>query len=155
MLKIMEQNKYFTPNIEDMRVGYECEANPKFYSEQEDVWSPIIMKGIGQEVIHYHSLGVYRTPYLTKEQIEAEGWKPANTGGLERGCMNGRCAFTKGNYFLIIPSEPNTKLGDRIEIVMADVLKDEYHEWTSNGRMYIGQCKDINTFRYICKLLGI
>lgn len=69
--------------------------------------------------------------------------------------MNGRCAFTKGNYFLIIPSQPNTKLGNRIEIVMVDVLKDDYNEWTSNGRMYLGECRCINDFRLIMKLLCI
>lgn len=148
------ENKYFTPNIEDLRLNYECELNIDHYKNESD-WIEFTIFDSQDLSTFIKDVNQLRVPYLTKEQIEAEGWKPANTGGLERGCMNGRCAFTKGNYFLIIPSEPNTKLGDRIEIVMADVLKDEYHEWTSNGRMYIGQCKDINTFRYICKLINI
>jgi hypothetical protein len=133
------KNSYFTPNIEDMRVGYECEANPKFYSEQEDVWSPIIMKGIGQEVIHYHSLGVYRTPYLTKEQIEAEGWK------IKTDNNNGVIDFEKTNYLLL-------SWNYTLKIIE---INDGKTTTRFDNQLYRGQCKDINTFRYICKLLGI
>ncbi len=147
---------YFVPDIEDIRVGYECEIKPT--GSEEFDWMPYVING-DNAFRHYETKGrgatSIRVPYLTKEQIEAEGWKPVNTGGLENGCMNGRCAFTKGNYFLIIPSQPNTKLGNRIEIVMVDVLKDDYNEWTSNGRMYLGECRCINDFRLIMKLLCI
>lgn len=133
------KNSYFTPNIEDMRVGYECEANPKFYSEQEDVWSPIIMKGIGQEVIHYHSLGVYRTPYLTKEQIEAEGRK------IKTDNNNGVIDFEKTNYLLL-------SWNYTLKIIE---INDGKTTTRFDNQLYRGRCKDINTFRYICKLLGI
>lgn len=148
---------YFVPDIEDIRVGYECEMYTHRFLEGYG-WNKQILGStlVAAIVTHSNELekGI-KTPYLTKEQIEAEGWKPVNTGGLENGCMNGRCAFTKGNYFLIIPSQPNTKLGNRIEIVMVDVLKDDYNEWTSNGRMYLGECRCINDFRLIMKLLCI
>ena len=145
-----ETIKYFQPDITDLRVGYECEVKWHTYGDGIN-WRSYIVKA-GDSILTTDNV---RVPYLTKEQIEAEGWKPANTGGLENGCMNGRCAFTKGNYFLIIPSQPNTKLGNRIEIVMVDVLKDDYNEWTSNGRMYLGECRCINDFRLIMKLLCI
>jgi len=77
---IGKPKKYYVPDIEDIRVGYECEANLRLVGSSQDEWRTTIMKGIGQDVIHYHSQGVYRTPYLTKEQIEGEGWIDNETG---------------------------------------------------------------------------
>lgn len=123
-------NEYFTPSIEDIRVGYECEANPKFYSEQKDVWKPTIMKGVGQEVIYYHSLGVYRTLYLTEEQIESEGWK--------EDIKNGVNCYSNGIYKLFWYKNKTIISIDKLDI-----------------QVYRGECRCINDFRYINKLLNI
>lgn len=135
-------NKYYTPEISDLRVGYECEANPKFYSNQEDIWIPTIMKGVGQEVIHYHMLGVYRTPYLTKEQIEAEGWKfKLNIYSDEFG--NGWVIeLLKGDYYFSFNQD-----------YIAHIYKWSSKEGSST--LFTGNCPSINEFRTIIKLLNI
>lgn len=46
--------EYFTPSIEDIRVGYELEANLKMVGASQDEWAPTIMKGVSQEIIYYH-----------------------------------------------------------------------------------------------------
>ncbi len=56
---------------------------------------------------------------------------------------------------MMIADREATKMGSRIEIIMQDVLKDDYTEWSSNGRLYLGECPSINEFRQISKLLNI
>jgi hypothetical protein len=70
----MENDKYFTPDIEDLRVGYECDL----------LGSKIVIEDRHDLDLSFdHPL---RTPYLTKEQIEAEGWKETISHGVfEKG----------------------------------------------------------------------
>lgn len=130
-------NQYFTPDIEDIRVGYECETLVYPYPN----WvNTKIEQGDDLNYIQDGSWKV-RVPYLTKEQIEAEGW------------IHFQNSTFKGKY------EPMYDM----EFWMKGVSM--YYRWDIN-RMQIttnaglrtwfhGECKDINTFRYICKLLNI
>lgn len=70
----MEINKYYTPEISDIKVGYEAQANAKLAIDSEDNWIDFTFVGIGQEVINYYNNGWYRTKYLTVEDILSEGW---------------------------------------------------------------------------------
>jgi hypothetical protein len=115
------ENKYFTPDIEDMSVGCEYELY-----HQEDGWKKVIFSA--WENFNYDAF-IYclkdkevRVPYLTKEQIEAEGYSLT--------------AMNKGKY---------------IKYSGGDL-----HIYDHNGdTSYLGECKDINTFRKIIKLLKI
>ena len=128
----MMENKYFTPLIEDIRVGYECEINKSFFNGISEGWHNFIFKEFEQlEVVNRNGLKAFRVPYLTKEQIEAEGWK------FEGGLVD-HIHFSKERSQLIW-----FKRGNSIEL-----------QNPANLPMYIGGCKDINTFRYICKLLN-
>ncbi len=119
------QKRYFTPSIEDIRVGYECEILiVEKDRDKENFWKPVqlspFMVRVQIEAINLKD--VVRVPYLTKEQIEAEGYSLTE--------MN------KGKY---------------IKYSGGDL-----HIYDHNGdTCYLGECKDINTFSYICKLLGI
>src|SRR5687768_16490771 len=66
-------SNYFTPSIEEIRVGYECETiNPVHRGE----WYPTtINKG---NISWIEFLDCVRVPYLTKEQIEKEGFKTSD-----------------------------------------------------------------------------
>lgn len=125
------ENKYFTPDIEDIRVGYECEVAYL----HEDNWTYV--KCRHQEETKDFILAVFdynrrvRVPYLTKEQIEAEGWKAKEDKTYY-------ISSDHGGYIL-------KHVGKQIEII--DLFDANY--------IYRGECKDINTFRYICKLLKI
>lgn len=156
------ENKYFTPDIEDIRVGYECE-----YMSPSLGWIKLIVADYhfktnipeGYNGISIFNISEYlkqenwiRVPYLTKEQIEAEGWKPVDLKGFayRYGVPSFRHGFTKGNFIAVLDTRKY-----HIEISAADVtLIDFLPEFPEMFRVTI-PCKDINTFRYICKLLGI
>lgn len=125
----MEEVKYFTPSIEDIRVGYEYEL----FVDNE--WKPFIMSLKHFTFLEGDLKKGYRVPYLTKEQIEAEGYR-----------------FEKDNYGMLEFSKWETEIRywpDRKKLHVFETGQKPPHE------LFYGECKDINTFRYICKLLGI
>lgn len=154
------ENKYFTPNIEDLCVGYECEYNFakaytndfKFvkigYKDDEGYTNELT------DMIHLIDDGAaaIRVPYLTKEQIEAEGWEYVkNTNTVDVDICH---IFNKNNYMLgwfplinkiaVLVRDPSKAFDEKGILI-------EYN----NTERYTGSCKDINTFRKICKLLEI
>ena len=143
------ENNYFIPNIEDIHVGYECEiAVPTDINFEYFKWQPIILSkdNFNHETPDFALSAGIRTPYLTKEQIEDDGWileygKKVSLRGYQSE-QEFKIAFTKGDYII------NAR---------ALFYSSHYMEiYTKRGeRIYQGECKDINTFRYICKLLGI
>lgn len=158
-------DKYFTPDISDIRVGYECEIELDSFEEALEDLS-IVDKTATKWVKEKCASGRHldfltalrydsriRVPYLTKEQIEAEGWKSVNLSkgfAYRFGVPSFRFGFTKDNYILVLDTRKY-----HIEIMALDVLKIDFlPEFPETFRVTI-PCKDINTFRYICKLLGI
>lgn len=130
----MEDNlKYFQPEISDIRVGYEAEFDLAGFGKEG--WQFVKFQGVDKAVRCYHEKGLYRVPYLTQEQIEAEGWR-VSVGKDFRVTL-----FRKDNYTLGYNWEEKS-----IKIV---TFGENSHT------LYNGECKDINTFRYITKLLGI
>jgi hypothetical protein len=135
------ENKYFTPEISDLYIGYECEKNCNIIgahsTEVEQVWLSY--------TIHYDrdftniesDIVDYRVPYLTKEQIEAEGWKETSKYKYEKIDSN-ITSYYGADHYLWIMHPATTVSGERY---LANSFK--------------GHCKDINTFRKIIKLLGI
>lgn len=134
----MEQElKYFTPSIEDIHVGYECEIS-KFKE-----WTPtIITWDYNLDGLTYCMKvspdACIRVPYLTKEQIEKEGWKKQGSNKFYEKHKNSKI------YYLWVTE-------NRISINegMFGLL------YWKVPQIYRGECKDINTFRYVCKLLGV
>ncbi len=151
----MQDNKYYTPNIEDIRIGYECEANIKEFGvivTRDEEWRHIIIKGVGQEVIYYHSLGMYRTCSLTKEQIEAEGWEfytfPIEIEGTEEDIfIEGWEKTITEDLWYTLRKENDTYLIEKRWYV-----NSVSQVWET---LYKGTCPSINEFRQIIKLLNI
>lgn len=151
--------KYFTPSIEDIRVGYECEHLYKHHkivndeSIYREEWCNITVE-IDSRLKAWNDYiqeGRLRVPYLTKEQIEAEGWKFKGKsidlwwekeGNFEIGSWT--------SYKIVIHYGMKGHVGnqDCRLYIHADDRGDEH-------RLFEGECKDINTFRQIMKLLGI
>ena len=144
------KNKYFTPDIEDFHIGYEYEYEDIIPSGSSDYFKSIISKPSEIENLFKGfdtGMGI-RVPYLTKEQIETEGWEliqiyPTGAcifqkGTKEKGCeltydfQEHRVHFTKLYFYGLDDEYTRTKL-----------------TWSSL------ECKDINTFKKIIKLLGI
>lgn len=140
----MSQLKYYTPQPEDLFVGYECEKLLLDFSCQGEGCP----KEWEHHVIGYdldlsdlregrHTILVdprwYRTSYLTPEQILAEGWDEQGNKG----------PYHIENVTFLQEGKPR-----KILIVISRVDK--------NGHaMYSGLCPSINEFRKICKLLSI
>jgi hypothetical protein len=129
--------KYYTPEIEDIRIGYICEIKSK------GIWSPYIMDTYGQLQTAWSALttprmdGTHlRTEYLTSTQIESEGWKHevANNN-------NSVHLFTKGEISLIYSEQ------SKFLEIFAEKESDCDREF------YNGKCPSINEFRTICKLI--
>ncbi len=170
------ENKYFTPAIEDIHIGYECEkysiglqmVNDRFLpdNERDDElkWRPNIIKCgsdiLGLEAESYPNEDeVYksfktlwkdyiRVPYLTKEQIEAEGWEYKHTY-KDPMYYDERIFFEKRKSD---KKEDIWKL--QLEYYKNNLVRihiDQGHDW----KRFLGECKDINTFRKITKLLNI
>lgn len=172
------QSKYFTPLIEDIFPGYECEkhvvtdfsrnishGSPESYEHyvlnDKEGWEKYILTKEDCIALLSHTgdlrtspgiplLGFFKTPFLTKEQIEAEGWVEDTTESFTKGMLikkeqSGRilyCRFyPKTNNLYIsqfVPSEPN-------------------NVWSQSMRstLFDGFCKDINTFHKLLILLNI
>ena len=138
------ENKYFTPDIEDIHIGYECELlmntnvsilNPTSNAPE---FKPFIFEKNKIELLIelYDSI---RVPYLTKEQIEAEGWSKAKAP----------IVTIKHDFYEIPYIKDNFRIDYNFKNNLINILEN-------NGvNLFYGKCKDINTFRKIIKLLGI
>lgn len=155
---MINDQKYFTPAIEDLRVGYEFE---KIHSFQKKTWTKdaisefyFFPKGDGTvgilDMVFSIKEGTIRVPYLTKEQIEAEGWMLLERSAFIHFNVGLEFQFSEGTaYRLEFPSTKNELYkGREIRI----------YKKTLAGRgdtLFVGQCPDINTLRHIQKLLNI
>lgn len=152
--------EYFTPSIEDIRVGYECFWIKDHTKEFDgDNLIPFIFSAKRLAAILFPpinwerentdnigpNLGSYIVPYLTKEQIEAEGWKEGDTyyKTLEK-------ANDYATYFCAFMDDHKIRISEYTK-----TNPDEVWRMQRRSIVFEGECKDINTFRYICKLLKI
>jgi len=163
----MEEQKYFTPNVEDFHKGYEYEIlelhRENYHVGFNNIISKWIPKKWDSSQIRLNKLACkitskeIRVPYLTKKQIEAEGWKVENfpyniiKGVKNTGIYDLNDDMTGIEYNLFYRFE-NKRLS--IESYIINYGKAD-RPYKGVNCIYFGECKDINTFRYICKLLEI
>ncbi len=147
-----EENKYYTPEIEDLHVGYEVESYE--WSRDEagvealnyDRWvSTKLDERRIETILKYKNLSGIRVPYLTKEQIEAEGWE------IEEG-HTGQFYRKKGEFEIYRMSHYNTKTGDE-ELELKLLIYTIQNE--QSVFLYKGDYKSINEFRTLMKWLNI
>lgn len=157
---LMEKDQYYTPDIEDLFVGYECEVwdthayTPESWRKvkigQADEYDTGSFPNYGLFIELADNTSRFRTSYITRDQIVAEGWKDItnplsiNTWSFEKG--NRFCGFRfndlKNPFVLyIIVKDPS------IEEVTLGVPSEFFK--------FICPCPSINEFRKICKLLNI
>lgn len=129
--------EYYTPNIEDIHIGYECQVS----YNHGNTWRDFII--VEEDFQRLRSIYKLRTSYLTKEQIEAEGWKILNDTTLNMELS--KCETVFEGY--------DIKLGeDKITI---RAYSADIYSGGGFSTLYVGKCPSINEFRTICKLLGI
>lgn len=142
------KNTYFTPDIEDIRVGYECEIwsiknkFPRLPREHE--WQKFNMLDIDvfaiENIIKKKEI---RVPYLTKEQIVAEGWEFTSE-------YSPVLYFKKGDWTLKYWYKLHL-----IELHTNDLVReiDKFNANFDRATTLNCECKCINDFRFIIKKL--
>lgn len=131
----MENKQYYTPDISELFIGYECELKGW---EDDITWYPTVLE---QRMLSTIKVDETRTPYLTKGQIESDGWNfISNDLGFPE-------YYRKGSFH-IIPREKGI-----YEIIKVDFKNTE--EFSKSKPTYIGNIKSINELRKIQKWLGI
>ena len=148
------ENKYYTPDIEDIHIGYEglyrnqCRDIIGNKDLNFDRWDKTVLNKYNVETILKYGINDFKTAYLTKEQIKNEGWLFLEAQG------------------------PNTDFIDFI--IKKEIIADEryinslyleYNLETRDMRIYEdegdyqhyfdGLCKSINELRTIMRLLQI
>lgn len=131
----MDNNKYYTPSIEDIRIGYECEILNGYGN-----WHTInITLGHIFNDLLFHTRdiskelsGIFRTPYLTKEDIESEGW----THKWHEKRVH---SWEKEDFVLS---------------AFDDILRIKI-SYKSGYQLFDGNCLSINELRTISKLIGV
>lgn len=151
--------KYYTPQLEDLHIGYECEIQTNYGYEGFDngkaEWIPEVMtykieggySHVLSDTINNADDGCIpiRTKYLTKEQIENEGWKMIKY--LGKNPEEGIVFFTKdceeGHY--------------ELEIAMNEQRNSYIMLRTERNQIsyFRGNILSINEFRKILKLINI
>lgn len=150
----MMENKYYTPDIEDIRVGYECEQLIDYITHNE--WKKEIFgKGcwlpegdVGGIMHWYHTCIInkrLRTAYLTKEQIEGEQWKG----------WTGVASYEKTAPHLYVSKRQGKDYTDLINVIY-NIDTHELVVYKKGEVIFNGLCLSINEFRIITnKLLQI
>lgn len=123
------ENKYYTPALEDLHIGYECLLFSEFIDDYQKI--NLTADETCMDLEDWLNKGYIRTPYLTKEQIKAEGWQSISPSYCFKMTKEGetRVHFIKEFDSIVI---------DRNQSVVYD-----------------GKCPSINEFRKIAKLLEI
>lgn len=147
--------EYYTPSIEDIRVGYECEFN----SDKFEWVKRKFEFGDISELVSWYQNGIFNTddlseiikvPYLTKKQIENEGWIFTRdfksklyfeTTDIWNGDLvdGGFLEYDTSNHQLIITTKDGGYNSDGPTISVK----------------FKGECPSINELRFILKLIKI
>jgi len=149
----MEDKKYYTPAIEDIRVGYECEWNTHADPTQIDqftrwthhVFTVESLENYGIECMR-KNMKHFRTLYLTREQIEAEGW--THTGG-------NLSSVSRQDYEKSGVEIEYWELNQNLVVKRKNLYRDGSGRYDGYIQYFKGKCPSINEFRTICKLLNI
>jgi len=163
-----EKKEYYIPNIEDIHIGYECEFHGMttggIYFFNEDgtknektsiephiqIWYPITCgleiwsnDRTPEDIFKLIKNNQIRTPYLTREQIKNEGWviiskkSDNNYTYGNKGYLGTELRYDSGYCTLAIY---NTILGGGKDVTYP---------------AFYGECKSINEFRKIIKMINI
>jgi hypothetical protein len=148
----MQDNKYYVPTIQEFHVGLEYEIRKFFvrglsieksgeFIKKKFEWHDYLRV---QDAIdsQFEDMSFIIIPYLTKEDIEAEGFKVEPDNGQPRlysgGEVEQRILYKKDDFFL-------TKFDSSIAV---SILRDNEH-------LFQGYIKNKSEFRRILKMIEV
>lgn len=141
--------KYYTPEISDLFIGYECEVNPSKgyenqfhkviigYKEPEGAYTTELSDLV---IMMDDGYGEIRTKYLDKEDIESCGFECIDRFNFKRGDIH----LNYNNLFLV---------GEDGFIVLS--ITGNYLKEDLQTIHYYGRCKSINEFKKLLNWLNI
>ena len=148
--KDMENNKYYTPDIEEFHVGFECEFKNDM---QDNVWKteicdPDIMSIFYDSIEHDENFNdVFRVKYLDREDIESLGFKYL---GYDKDGRTHEVYDYKGEMEWWL--KDYRCWNDDNDIVIHKTIKDGV--WRRDN-MFKGVIKNKSELKQILKQLGI
>lgn len=150
----LTDTKYYTPDIEDLFVGYECEMDWASMAGGRFNWlrTTIGVQDLGG-ILSFINCKTIRTPYLTKEDIEKEGWIDEGLSVINvKGGVENPWSFRKGNYIAAFWEDAK-----KLAIIVRDpsLIEEGKGFPTYPMHTFVGDCKSINEFRKITKWLNI
>lgn len=152
------ENKYYTPDIKDIKLGDYYEVYI------DDNWEKLeLIKESGHIIIDFDfwKKGIenkeIRVPYLTKEQIEAEGWEMyAKSVDTWFKFKESPIMHTKiQDYYGYKPYSLYLNYGFHDNKLQIRCDFSGGKDFSGSHTLFEGFCPSINEFRYICKLLNI
>ena len=154
-------NKYFTPELEDLRIGYECQV----FNNATGDWQDLTLTkdnivGVLHKLVHLnreYAEKHIRTSYITKEQLEAKGWNEAwkdNENKLLFGMNAWTLTKSIDHLTYEISSIPDL---DETEPQVAHTFRCTNNDVEPKNEFYIfsGPIPSINEFNLICKMADI
>jgi len=151
----MSEQKHYTPAPEDFRVGFECEILKWIDGVLiPEKWEPRIISAEGVSIqieiaVNRAKKDAIRVPYLTAEQIEAEGWEKEQIG--QHWLKN----ITGFKYILTAANTVTQEIETNCPHCWI-IQRINPETWIiPNFQVFRGTIRCINDLRLICKLLGI
>ena len=154
----MEENKYYIPEIEDIRIGYQCEWRN---INEDDTWKPTIISNYEEiyQIIRDISQEFdreYRVPYLTKEDMIGEGWV-LNSDLHYEEYIKYTGTYDVEDDLTGIEFKLRYNFKDKSLFIEKGIINYGKGQYPYEGNNYIfaGTCRCINDFKLIMKLLNI
>ena len=158
--------KYYTPDIEDLYIGYECEIFERLAFSPEKIWQkyicgdthcaydesfdPLYQQSV--VLVYENNTPWVRTKYLDKSDIESLGWN--HTGGQLMSV--GRKDFETKFHLLQFYCARVDNIG--LSTIKIMTKEDDFVMGSYRGYdrvLYDGECKSINELKKIMQWFNI
>jgi hypothetical protein len=172
-----EDKRYYTPDISELYIGYELEAEDMSVGHEngvqwikckiekatdpdrnthDQIFDPTTLAGI-QSRDDVYVRNTFRTPYLNRQDIESCGWEDIRDIDVYMGrppmyTIGAR----KGNAMLgYQPKDHTLVITFRDPTRSIDGKTDEYNYPETKNGQFRGECKSVNELRKIMQFIGI
>jgi len=136
-----DNNKYYTPSIEEFYIGFECECvgvinNNTIYNKT---------KILNEDTLYKSLKGTCRVKYLDKDDIEELGWKFFGMPMIENGHIVYRICYPKEEMRALVSKYV---LSHTPHINHLKILNE-------NGLLFIGTIKNKSELKRLMEQLNI
>lgn len=149
------ENKYYTPQIAELYIGYKCEV------KESNGWYPWDTYNAGDvsDLTDWIRTGDVRTKYLDKEDIESLGW--LHVGGQMISFGTQDFELRSGDIVYLLKYIPRAVIKNEVRRETAIMLQmtvdnpEQIPGGDEAAMKYYGACPSINELKFLMKLLNI